>query len=201
MSASPRVAARRADTREQILDAAWELAREEGLAGMSLRKLAKKVGMQAPSLYAYFDSKDAIYDGMFVRGNEEFAEALAMDDLAQTATPRALLIESTARFLNFCNEDVARFQLLFQPAVPGWAPSPEAYTSAVVVYERMVLAFAETGITAPGAIDTWTAITSGLASQQVANDPGGDRWVQLIEDVVDMFLAHHLPGAGRKEQP
>jgi hypothetical protein len=30
---------------------------------------------------------------------------------------------------------------------------------------------------------------SGLAHQQVANDPGGRRWVRLAGQVVDMFLA------------
>lgn len=202
VSASPRIAARRAGVREEILDAAWELAREEGLVGMSLRKLAGKVGMQAPSLYAYFDSKDAIYDGMFVRGNEEFVEAMGLDDLAAAAdlSPREHLIVTTRRYLDFCNQDTVRFQLLFQHAIPGWHPSPDAYASAVGMYRQMVDTFARAGITDPGAVDVWTAVTSGLASQQVANDPGGDRWVRLIEDVVEMFLAHHLPPA-RKENP
>ena len=54
--------------------------RAEGLAGLSLRELAKRVGMQAPSLYAYFGSKAAIYDAMFVEGCEELdARRTAME--------------------------------------------------------------------------------------------------------------------------
>ena len=30
----------------------------------------------------------------------------------------------------------------------------------------------------------------GLVDQQIANDPGGDRWIRLIDEVVAMFLAH-----------
>ena len=52
----------------EILEAAWSLARSEGLISFSLRDLAAKVGMQAPSLYQYFPSKDAIYDAMFRQG-------------------------------------------------------------------------------------------------------------------------------------
>jgi hypothetical protein len=30
---------------------------------------------------------------------------------------------------------------------------------------------------------------SGLTHQQVANDPGGDRWVRLSRQAVEMYLA------------
>src|SRR5438552_19065669 len=66
-----RRAERHEATRTEIVDAAWELVRAEGLAALSLRDLARKVGMQAPSLYSYFDSKHAIYDAMFLQGNLE----------------------------------------------------------------------------------------------------------------------------------
>ena len=43
-------------------------------------------------------------------------------------------------------------------------------------------------MTDPGDLDLFTAIVSGLTHQQVANDPGGDRWVGVARRVVDMFL-------------
>src|SRR5438045_5780141 len=69
-----RRAERREATKAEILDAAWELVRAEGLAALSLRELASKVGMRAPSLYSYFDSKHAIYDAMFAEGNRDLRE-------------------------------------------------------------------------------------------------------------------------------
>jgi hypothetical protein len=39
-------------------------------------------------------------------------------------------------------------------------------------------------------LDIWTALMTGLVDQQIANDPGGDRWIRLIDDVVAMFLAY-----------
>ena len=65
---------RRDATRAEILEAAWELAREGGLAALSLRDLARRVGMQAPSLYSYFESKHAIYDAMFAQGAQAYLE-------------------------------------------------------------------------------------------------------------------------------
>ena len=52
-----RRAERREATKAEIVDAAWELARAEGLGAISLRDIARAVGMQAPSLYGYFASK------------------------------------------------------------------------------------------------------------------------------------------------
>ena len=54
-----RRAERREATKAEILDAAWVQVRADGLAALSLRDLARTVGMQAPSLYSYFDSKNA----------------------------------------------------------------------------------------------------------------------------------------------
>src|SRR5690606_20513717 len=66
-----RQAERRAATRREIIDAAWVIAGEEGLAGLTLRQVAARVGMRAPSLYTHFDSKNAIYDAMFAQAWSE----------------------------------------------------------------------------------------------------------------------------------
>ena len=47
-------------TRREILDAAWALVRQEGLAALTMRELGARVGLRAQSLYAYFASKHAI---------------------------------------------------------------------------------------------------------------------------------------------
>ena len=53
-------------------------------------------------------------------------------------------------------------------------------------------ALTRAGVSSPAEFDLWTAIVSGLASQQSANDPGGDRWRRLIDRAVDMFADHVL---------
>jgi AcrR family transcriptional regulator len=189
---SPRVAARRAATREQILDAAWELAREVGLTGFTVRELAARVGMQAPSLYGYFAGKDAIYDGMFGAANRDFlAGTVAMVSEHEDLEPREALVSGARFFLDFAAADPARFQLLFQRAILDWEPSPEAYAPAQEAYAHVRRRFATFGAGDEAALDLWTAMVSGLAHQQLANDPRGHRWRDRIEEVVDLFL-HHL---------
>jgi AcrR family transcriptional regulator len=193
-----RRAERHEATRSEILDAAWVLARRDGLAGLSLRDLASAVGMQAPSLYSYFDSKHAIYDALFKRGYEE----LARRDAAFDPAPGAAAFRSRTRaFLLFCTEDPARYQLLFQRTLPGFTPSDDSYAASVRVLERAYAGLAAAGITTDAHRDLFTAMALGLADQQLANDPGGDRWLRLVDEAADMLLAHvnqATPKRGRK---
>ena len=188
-----RRARRREATRAEIVDAAWALVREHGLAALSLRDLAARVGMRAPSLYQYFSSKHAIYDAMFGEGTRQ-ALAVVDDELPTTDT-RAVLREIAHRMFVFTTSDPARAQLLFQRTIPGFEPSPEAYAPAVEMYSRVQSMFESLGIDDPDAMDLWTALVSGLTNQQLANDPGGDRWARLIDRTVDMFLAAVTPAA------
>lgn len=185
-------------TKAEILDAAWEIVRAEGLAALSLRDVAARVGMRAPSLYSYFDSKHAIYDAMFGQAWGEYLEMARADAAKAPAPPRALLLHIARRFVTFAVSDPARHQLMNQRIIPGFEPSPENYAPAVEVIELLREHLAAIGIDDQKAIDLWTALMGGLVNQQLANDPGGDRWTRLIEDVVDMYIAHIRPKRRRK---
>lgn len=50
------------DRRREVLEAALELIAERGYAGASLRLLAQRVGMQQPSLYHYFRTKEELIE-------------------------------------------------------------------------------------------------------------------------------------------
>lgn len=183
-----RVEQRRARTRREILDAAWVLCHEQGLAALSLRELAGRVGMRAPSLYSYFDSKEAIYDAMFADGQRQFAGDLA--PVAELPPTRRLMKTATHLFAEFCTADVARYQLMFQRTIPGFEPSPESYALAVENLELAGQHLRELGVTEPRFLDLWTAISTGLVDQQISNDPGGDRWTRLIDEAADLFCDH-----------
>jgi AcrR family transcriptional regulator len=183
---------RRAERREavsaEILEAAWEVARSEGLAGLSLRDVARRIGMRPPSLYWYFDSKRAIYDAMFMQGNQELLARISRQRWPQD--PKALLRLCARAFVEFSMEDVERYQLLFQRTIPNFEPSAESYAVAVQVFDAMRDRLAAAGLTGAAAFDIWTALVSGLSAQQIANDPGGSRWLRLVDEVVDMYLDH-----------
>jgi AcrR family transcriptional regulator len=193
-----RRAERYAGTRREILDAAWELVRADGLAALSMRDLGARVGMRAQSLYVYFPSKYAIYDAMFGESNVELLGRV--NALPATLEPVAALRARARVFLDFCVEDPVRYQLLFQRTIPRFEPSPEAYAPAVEVLNESRVAMRACGITGDRAFDAWVALVAGLAAQQNSNEPGGDRWVRLADEVIDMFFEHYPPATNRRMQ-
>ena len=192
-----RQAVRRRETRDEIIRAAWELVREEGLAGLAMRDLGNRVGLKAQSLYSYFESKLEIYDGMFHEGYVAFAaevDALVTSDPSGPVAPGSDFFHASAHvFFDFCTADVVRYQLLFQRTIPGFVPSDSSYAVAREAYEKTARHMAVLGVTDTESVDVWTALLTGLTDQQISNDPGGDRWGKLIDGAVDMFLETHAP--------
>ncbi len=157
-----------------------------------MRSLGSEVGLKAQSLYAYFDSKAALYDAMFQQGHEARA-AMAADwptELGTVDNPRAEAKRMVGEFVAFCTEDPVRYQLLYQRVIPDWEPSPETYALAVEQLDHLRANLASLGIAEAEAVDLWTAMVTGLTDQQISNDPGGDRWSRLVDRVVDMFFDH-----------
>lgn len=195
-----RRAERHEATRTEILEAAWELARTQGLAALTLRDVARKIGARPPSLYWYFDSKNAIFDAMFADANRQLLQRLA--EQRWPHDPREVLRLLARVVVEFSAEDVARYQLMFQRTIPGFEPSPESYGLAVEVLEQGRARFLAAGLTDPADFDLATAVTAGLAAQQNANEPGGDRWLRLIDDAVDMYFDHVITRkAAKRSQP
>jgi hypothetical protein len=125
---------------------------------------------------------------LFADGYRELDAVLA--ELPRTGDLRVDLRMGFHAFLAFCVDDLPRYQLLFTRVVPGWQPSADAYAASRTSYDRMVAWFEELGVTDQRAIDLWTGLTAGFAAQQVANDLGGDRWISLVDDGVDLFVRH-----------
>jgi AcrR family transcriptional regulator len=170
----------------RILAEAWDLARRDGLAGISLRELADRVDLRQPSLYAYFESKLDLYDALFADGNRQLLDVVSarvpLDD------PREELIEYLELLVRLASEDPERHQLLFQRTIPGFEPSPASYALALEFFQTGIDRIRAAGVSDASEMDVFTALISGLAHQQIANDPGGDRWVRVARRVAEMFL-------------
>jgi AcrR family transcriptional regulator len=181
-----KVGLRRQAKMDSIVEAAWGLAREHGVAGLSLHALAREVGMRQPSLYEYFDSKHALYDAMFADGNRELLGRLRA--LRPSRNRRAALKGWLGAFAAFALEDEARYELLFQRHIPGFTPSPGSYGLAGEVLAGLVSHLNDAGVTSQGDVDCFVAIVGGLIDAQISNDPGGNRWIRHLDRLTDMYL-------------
>jgi AcrR family transcriptional regulator len=180
----------------QLVAAAWELAHEHGLAGVSQRMLADKVGLAQPSLYSYFASKNDMYDAMFRDGNEQLVRQMESLDLPDD--PRRALLIACEQLMTFATSDAVRYQLMFQRNLPGFTPSEESYAVASRFYEWHRRNLEAVGIHGQPMMDVFVALQAGLMEAQLANDPGGERWTRHLTWVIDMFLDRAL-AENRKE--
>lgn len=181
-----RIAERREGVRREILDAAWSQASEVGLANITLRDIAREVGMQPPSLYSHFASKNAIYDAMYAESWLAYEECMsALEPLPEHA--RVAVQQIARQFFDFAVADLARYQLMNQRTIPGFEPSPDSYAPAVRVLAHGRAMVESCGVTDDADFDIFTALIGGMADQQLANDPGGDRYSRLLERAIDMW--------------
>jgi AcrR family transcriptional regulator len=185
--ADPRPARRRARF-DNILATAWSVAAEQGLAAVSLHEVARRVGLRQPSLYAYIDSKAALYDAMFGQA------AKALLDHAKSwsysADSRRAVRDGCLALWDFADHHPVESQLLFERTVPGFEPSPASYAYAQEFLTFTTDLLVGAGVTEPGDVDIFTALVGGLFVQQQANEPGGDRWIKHLDAVLEMFFDH-----------
>ena len=175
--------------REEILAAAWELVARAGVAALSLRELAGQVGMRAPSLYTYFPSKDDLYDAMYAQGMQRFAEQ--MSNAPPGRDPRESLRNLARSFTAIVVQDPFRYELLFQRPIPGFVPSAESLAIGLNTLAATRKVAEAAGLADQRAFDLFMASMRGLVSMQIANEPGGKRWVRLVDEALDILVSHY----------
>jgi len=174
-----RRARRRQETIAEILGIATQVMTEEGVNGLSLAEIARRLGVQPPSLYKYFPSLMAVYDELFRRGQAEHL-AVMREAMAGAEPGLAALtvgLEASGRWL-LANRAIA--QLIFWRPVPSFEPSPEALAPSVemVALQRAALADAvAAGQLGPDAdsdeaVYLVSTLITGVLSQAIANEPG-----------------------------
>src|SRR5215831_3056796 len=90
VAATDRRHRRRQETIEEILDIAVQIMAEQGVAGLSVGEIARRMGIRPPSVYVYFPSKNALYDALFARGARRLLEAMKSVNAALPAKPATL---------------------------------------------------------------------------------------------------------------
>jgi AcrR family transcriptional regulator len=185
VSTADRTERRRGVVRDELLETAWALARDGGVAAVSLKNVADRMGVKSPSLYEYVPNLHGLFDLMFQSGWRQL-----MDEVTALSRDGADAGTWFRRVLGFCVADPARFQLMLQRPVPGFTPSAEAMAVSQEVYDSMRAVLAGFGVTRQEDVDLIDSLLLGLAGNQVANEPGGTRYVALADDAIDLLLRH-----------
>jgi AcrR family transcriptional regulator len=170
-SPATRAVARRRLVERQILDAAWSLMAREGVAAVSVREVARSVGLRQQSLTHYYPTKQALLDALFADGFADLRRALEEVPPSDDAVDRVVAL--AVAVVDYCVTNPARYHLMLQRTLPSFAPSEESFRVALGCLTVLVDSLTAARITAPGDVALIRGLISGLAAEQIANDPQG----------------------------
>jgi AcrR family transcriptional regulator len=195
---------RREQTIDEIVDVAVDVMAQEGVAGLSLSEVARRMGIQPPSLYKYFPSKLALYDELFKRGAHE-ALAVFRAAAARAKPGWAALTAGLEAIMRLGLDHQVAGQLLNWRPVPGFEPSAEAFAPSIELVQdirRLLQAAADRGELHPAAASEEGAallsvLIAGVMSQQLANQPRASweqgRFTRLTPRVLQLFQCAYPP--------
>jgi AcrR family transcriptional regulator len=138
----------RATTVAQIKRAALDQIAAEGSPALSIRAVARAIGMSPAGLYRYYDSRDALLTDLLVDAYRDLAAAVAeaaglppeaLGDTADAdvhaeppplADPVAALLAAVGAYRAWAVADPNRFLLIFGTPVPGYEAPADGPTVA-----------------------------------------------------------------------
>jgi len=83
--------------------------------------------------------------------------------------------------VNYCVANPARYHLMLQRTLPSFSPSDASYRIALGCLNVLVQRLSSAGITGPADIALIRGLISGLAAEQIANDPQGRLFADQAE--------------------
>ncbi|HEX4824259.1 MAG TPA: TetR/AcrR family transcriptional regulator [Candidatus Polarisedimenticolaceae bacterium] len=103
--------------RRDILDAAREAFAQDGYEGVSMRKLAEKIGCSHANLYLHFKDKEALFESLVEESFDRFADGLRKQiESAKGGDPVTLLRKAGRAYVEFgvANPGVYEFAFLMR---------------------------------------------------------------------------------------
>lgn len=147
-----------AHTRDQVVEAAIRLADEEGLAAVTIRRIAASIGAGAMSLYTYVPDKDRLLD-------------LMVDRVGASVRPTTITGNWRADLLALAGAQ--RELMLAHPWLPAALPNRRLTGTHMLAYlEQGLAALAPTALSGPAKMEVIALIT-GFVASFVTNELAG----------------------------
>jgi AcrR family transcriptional regulator len=124
----------RAEIRATILDTAREHLAANGATGLSLRAVARDLGLVPSAVYRYFDDRDALLTAMIIAAYDSLGEAAeAASAAAARRRPRERWVRTAVEIREWALAHPHEYALLYGTPVPGYAAPQDTVTSGTRV--------------------------------------------------------------------
>lgn len=102
-----------ADLRQRILDTARTVLDEQGVAGLSLREVARRAGVTHQAPYHHFADRESILAELVAQGFDDLARRLAQAHAAGGGAEATLVASGTA-YVGFALDQPGVFRIMFR---------------------------------------------------------------------------------------
>ncbi len=113
----PRKTYHHGDLKNALIKAGVDILAKEGVAGLSLRKVAQKAGVSHTAPYAHFTDKQALIAAISTEGFRMLYEQLTAVRMKYQDDPRRQLVEAAWAYVQFAQNEPAHFRVAFSSAV------------------------------------------------------------------------------------
>jgi AcrR family transcriptional regulator len=114
------------DTREMVVETAFEACRRRGPEGVSMRQIGQTLGISAPALYYHFENRQDLLDAVANHGFEQFEKQLAN---IKARTPRGRILAILDEYRAFAAAHQKLFGLMFVEPRPGARRYPDDFAA------------------------------------------------------------------------
>lgn len=121
MSPRPRRNEQQGNLQTAIKETAWKQLAEIGAPALSLRAIARALGITAPAIYNYFPDRDALVTALIIEAYQSFGDAqivardsVPVEDLVGRMTALGMAYRTWAHAFP------QRYQLIFGTPIPGY---------------------------------------------------------------------------------
>lgn len=128
MSPRPRTDERQPNLQDAIKDTAWKQIAESGAASLSLRAIARELGITAPAIYNYYPSRDDLVTALIVDAFTSLAEAQEASLTGLAENRRAVRLSALGlAYREWAVTHPQRYHLIFGTPIPNYT-APEEVT-------------------------------------------------------------------------
>jgi AcrR family transcriptional regulator len=116
--------------RQDLLDAAMRILREQGAPHLTLRRVADAAATSTMGIYTCFGGRAGLLEAIYEHGSHLLHEAMT-SSLNGHADPLARIMAVAYGYRRFALTDPALYALMFERPLPDFDPSPEQRTDAL----------------------------------------------------------------------